>query len=219
MKLLFFSDLKKPNKEDVKIELIGLTKKEQPTIGYISSSPDPFRQFYSKTKYYYSQLRINLMPYLDLESGYNNELLKKVFEADAIHLSGGNTYQFYYWIIKRGLKEKLITYANSGKLIIGVSAGAIVMTPDINCSQFCGDKNYIGLKDLEGLALVDFLFIPHCIKQKAIPQNIKLESLNHSSKVVAACDYDWISIDKAKTKVYGNPKLITKGQVTDISSL
>ena len=49
----------------------------------------------------------------------------------------------------------------SGGVLIGVSAGAILMTPDTSTSSLCGDEPYPGLEDLSGLGLVDFAVVPH----------------------------------------------------------
>ncbi|MGL6342618.1 MAG: Type 1 glutamine amidotransferase-like domain-containing protein [Waterburya sp.] len=219
MKLALFSDQNQPKIEEVGTKLIHLIGKSKPAIGYISSCPDPSRKFYNERKEYYSQFGAILTPYVDLESGFNSSCLDLVFQADAIHLSGGNTYQFLYWIIKRGLRERLHRYANSGKVIIGVSAGSIIMTPNISYSELCEDRNDIGLGDLKGLTLVDFHFVPHVLQGEIIAKDILLKSQQDSSKVVVACDYDWIIIDEAKSEVFGQPKLIVNGAVTDIKYL
>ena len=159
MKLVLFSD--RIYAPEINTQLIDLIGKTQPTIGYISSCPDPSRQYYEQTKQYYAQIGANFTPYVDLESGFDRGYINRAFQADAIHLSGGNTYQFCYWIIQRGLKQRLLDYARSGRVIIGVSAGAIIMTPDISYAKFCGDPNDVNLQELKGLGLVDFCFVPH----------------------------------------------------------
>ena len=148
MKLILFSD--RIYAPEIKTQLIDLIGKTQPTIGYISSCPDPSRQYYEQIKQYYALMEAKVTPYVDLESGFERDRIDRVFQADAIHLSGGNTYQFYYWIIERGLKQRLLDYANSGKVIIGVSAGAIIMTPDISYAEFCGDLRSIA----EGIVMI-----------------------------------------------------------------
>ena len=159
MKLVLFSD--RIYALEINTQTIDLIGKTQPTIGYISSSPDPSRQYYEQTKQYYARMGANFTPYLDLESGFDRGHIDRVFQADAIHLSGGNTYRFYYWIIQRRLKQRLLDYARSGRVIIGVGAGAIIMTPDISYAEFCGDCNDVDLQELKGLGLVDFCFVPH----------------------------------------------------------
>ena len=47
-----------------------------------------------------------------------------------------------------------------GGLYVGVSAGSILLGPDIDVSSL-GDKNKFGVKDFTGLALVDVAISPH----------------------------------------------------------
>jgi len=56
------------------------------------------------------------------------------------------------------MKDRLIEYARSGGTLIGVSAGAIIMSPNIESSALCGDTNLIGLSEMSGLSLFPFPF-------------------------------------------------------------
>ena len=218
MKLLLFSD-QNHSQLEVRTQLVKLTGKSKPTIGYISSCPDPSRQFYEQTKQYYARFEAKLTPCLDLESGFDSNCLELVFQADAIHLSGGNTYQFFYWILRRGLRERLYEYARSDKVIIGVSAGSIIMTPDVSYAELCGDYNHVGLKTLNGLALVNFNFVPHAIAEDTITQNILHKSQQDNSRVVVASDNNWLVVDGSNIQVYGKPKLIVDGKIVRLQYL
>lgn len=116
------------------------------------------------------------------------------------------------------MRERLQRYAQVG-VIIGVSAGAIIMTPNISYSQLCGDENEIGLTDLKGLALVNFHFVPHAIKGETIAQDLLFKSQQDSSKVVVASDRDWMVIDGSKFKVYGEPRLVRDGEIINIKHI
>lgn len=211
MKLILFSD--RINSSEVKTQLVNLTSERQLTIGYISSCPDPARAFYNRSREYYARMGANLTPYFDLESGFDRSILEAVLTADAIHLSGGNTFRFYYWIMQRGLRPRLLDYACSGKVIVGVSAGAIIMTPDISYSEFCGDCNEVGLEDFKGLGLVDFCFVPHLQKQDKTVEEIVKRSRRDRNRVIAASDFDWIVIDDSEITIYGEPIIITNGKL------
>ena len=198
---------------ELRTQLISLTNKSKPTIGYISSAPDPGREFYHRSQEYYAQMGANLTPYFDLELGFDRSSLKTVFAADAIHLSGGNTYRFYYWILQRGLHPMLLDYANSGRVIAGFSAGAIILTPDISYSQLCGDRNDIGLENLGGLGLVDFCFVPHVDRGDEIVPAIIEKSWQDNSRIIVASDLDWIVVNGYEIKTYGDPMSIAGGEL------
>ncbi len=214
MKLVLFSDYKYVNAQEVETRLIELIGKNKPTVGYISSCPDLMRKYYNETKEYYSKLNANLNPYTDLEDGFNSDIIELIFQADAIHLSGGNTFRFLFWIVKRGLDKQLFEYINSGGVLIGVSAGSILMTPDISESALCGDENYIGLKDTKGLGLINFHYVPHA-SRNVVNKDVINKSKQDCSAILVCKDSDWVVIDGVKSEVYGEPKLIVNGEFID----
>ncbi|MPY24762.1 Type 1 glutamine amidotransferase-like domain-containing protein [Shewanella sp. YLB-07] len=132
-------------------------------IGYIASQPDPARDYYIPTQHMYSKLGDRLDCYLELESGFNEVSLKQLLACDAIHLSGGDTYRFLKWLKFRELLPVLHQYVTDGGALIGVSAGAMIMTPSIDTAILCGDINHMGSQDLSGLSLVPFHFVPHVL--------------------------------------------------------
>lgn len=219
MKLMLFSDQSSVPPEKVGNRLAELVNKEQPIVGYISSCPDKSRQFYQQAEKYYSQFQAVLSPYLDLEDGFSTSVMELVFQADAIHLSGGNTFRFMYWILQRGLKEQLIRYVDTGGILIGVSAGSIIMTPNISISKLCDDKNEIGLENLAGLNLVNFHYLPHAVSHRVVAKDIILKSKQEARAIVLASDRDWIVINETKCEIHGVPKLIVKGKISDIENL
>ena len=139
------------------LELIGVAK---PNIGYISSSPDQDRIYFSPMQSYYADLGAKLTAYTDAENAEDSSYLKTLFACDAIHLSGGNTFFFLAWLRRTGLDKKLIAYA-ANNCLIGVSAGAILMTHSIETSLLCGDDDSLSDGDHAGFSLVPFNFLPH----------------------------------------------------------
>ena len=93
------------------------------------------------------------------------------------------------------------------------------MTPDISYSQFCGDYNHIDLKTSNGLALVNFNFVPHAIAGDKLARNIVYNSQQDNSPVVVASDNDWLAVDGSNIKVYGKPKLVVDGEIVDLQYL
>jgi dipeptidase E len=140
------------------LELIG---KAKPVIGYVPSAHDPEKFYFNKKRDYYADLGASLEPYFELDNAFNEKDLPKLLSCDAIHLSGGNTFYFLHWLRKRKMLEVLKNYVAKGGILIGVSAGAILMTPDISTSTLCGDEEPNEPMDTSALALVDFLFLPH----------------------------------------------------------
>lgn len=160
-KLILYSDQIPSIAGEIDKELVTLLGKPNPTIGYIPSSADPQRKYYKERQAYYSRLGMELEVYFELDEEYHPDLLESLLSCDAIHLSGGNTYYFLYWLRKRKMLLPLRQYVEQGGVLIGVSAGSILMTPDISTSALCRDEVIAGETDFSGLSLVDFAFVPH----------------------------------------------------------
>lgn len=87
---------------------------------------------------------------------------KKIKNSDAIILTGGNTFKFLHHLKESGLDRTLIEFANSGKIVVGFSAGAIILSPTIEIAELPTlDDNLVGITDLTGLGLIDFDVYPH----------------------------------------------------------
>lgn len=154
-----------------------------PRVAYIASEPDPERCYYRATQEIYHRLGANLCHYVELESGFDAAVAEAMFGFDAIHLSGGDTFRFLKWLKKRDLVTSLQTYLDDGGAVIGVSAGAMIMTPSIESATLCGDSNDVQLQDLTALSLVPFQFVPH-VDSDIKDAEILLDTLSDRYRVV-----------------------------------
>jgi len=85
-------------------------------------------------------------------------------EYDVIYVCGGNTYVYLDRIRKTGLDKFIVDSVKSGRSIyVGVSAGSIIAGPNIAIAGWGSesDSNDVGLKNLEGLGLIDVVIYPH----------------------------------------------------------
>lgn len=83
------------------------------------------------------------------------------FDCEAIHLGGGNTFEFLAMMKMRGLLPKLREYVKNGGILIGTSAGSILMCPSIHIAGFADPNYYLDDDELGSLGLVDFDMKPH----------------------------------------------------------
>jgi dipeptidase E len=82
-------------------------------------------------------------------------------EFEAIYIGGGNTYSLLAELIDSGFDRHLKTYAQSGGVIYGGSAGAIVLGKDIRTAKDM-DRNNVGLVEVNCLNLVKgYSILPH----------------------------------------------------------
>ncbi|WP_257142214.1 Type 1 glutamine amidotransferase-like domain-containing protein [Bacillus pseudomycoides] len=135
-KMILYSD---QIQEDRKLdyELLRLLNKENPSIAYLRSSSDETGKYFNNVVKYYRDLGISKVEYFDLDKEYDERKVNNIFNYDAIHLSGGNTFRFLNSLRKRNLLHSLKSYVENGGVLIGVSAGSIIVSvkysPPIIC--------------------------------------------------------------------------------------
>lgn len=202
--MLYSDQIIKENRK-IDYELLRLLNKKNPSIGYIPSCSDLTRKYFNPKVQYYNELGISNIQYFDLDKEYDETKINDIFQSDAIHLSGGNTFYFLYLIKKRNLVKSLQLYVEQGGILIGISAGSIILSKTIDMAQF-GDEDIVGIDDRSSLGIVDFQFMPHWSDDESIKY---LDVLKDYSKVkkttIYACnDGDGIVIDGNDIKFIGN---------------
>ena len=140
------------------LDLIGVSS---PRIGYVSSAPDHDRSYFNHKRAYYAELGIELTCYIDSELPNIEQELVSLTECDGIHLTGGNTYSFLRWLKVRGVLPAISQYAKAGGVLIGASAGSILMTPTIEIAELSPDTPDPSMVDYSALGLAEFHFWPH----------------------------------------------------------
>jgi dipeptidase E len=189
-KLVMYSDQIPPLADKIDKELVTLLGKSKPVVGFIPSRADPQRKYYKERQSYYSRMGMDLQVYFELDIDYRPELLESLLACDIIHLSGGNTYYFLQWLRRREMLEPLRRYVKRGGVLVGVSAGSIIMSPDISvCSLWNNEPVETGA-DFSSLNLVDFAFIPHYSGERK--STITMSAMQKYSRehqiVVYACE-------------------------------
>lgn len=167
LRLAFYSDQVIPLNAAMDARVLALIGKARPRIGYVASMPDPERQWFERKRAYYAALGARLGPYVDAATPPVDGAWVELMNADAIHLSGGPTYRFLQWVQRSGLDARLRDYALSGKVLIGISAGAMLMTPSLCTATRCGDDPGDLPPDAPALGLVPFHVWPHFEPEKA----------------------------------------------------
>jgi dipeptidase E len=201
-KLVLYSDQMIEENKKIDMELLRLIDKEKPRIAYIASATDSTRKYYNQKLEYYKNLGVEHLLYFDLDKEYDETKVDEILSCDAIHLSGGNTYYFLNSLQKRNFIPVLQDYVLNGNVLIGISAGSILMSETIDIAQF-GDDNFLNLEDTHALGLVDFEFMPHWNKDFLFLEDVKNYS-KINNKVIYACkDGDGIVIVNDEMKFFG----------------
>jgi len=214
-KLVLYSDQEIPENKKVDLKLLELLGKSKPQIGYIPSRSDLERKYFGEKVEYYKQYGITDLFYFDLDQEFDEQKIEKLVSCDAIHLSGGNTFYFLHILKKRKFVTILRDFVRKGGVLIGVSAGSILMSNTINIVNIKDyDENTISLDDLTSLGLVDFEFFAHLNQREEWLDRVVEYSKTSKSVIYACNDSDGIIINGNKTEFLGGILRIEKGKIT-----
>ena len=212
-KLVLYSDQILPAAKDVDERMFALIGRDRPNIGYLPSSSDPERKWFRACQDYYSHYRIGLDLYFGLDQAYEPGKLDLLMSCDAIHLSGGNTYLFLHRLSTRNMLEPLRSFVSNGGVLIGVSAGAILMTSHVSTASLCGDSPVDDAAEDSGLGLVDFGFVPHMGRFDIGVPEVSECSRQLQTTVYGCPDGGGIVVDDDQIECIGDIVVATRGTV------
>jgi dipeptidase E len=216
-KLIFYSDQVIGKSDKLDEELLSLINKEAPKLAYIPPCSDLSRKYYNEKIIYYRRLGINDLLYFDIDKEFDESRIEELFQCDAIHLSGGDTAYFLSNIKKRKLEGLLKDYVNNGGVLIGISAGSIIMTETINIINVGEEEsNIYDFSNMQGLGLVNFEFMPHWDRGTYNIEEFKVYTMNSERPLYLCTDRDGIVVSNNDTKFVGNILKIEKGIITKI---
>lgn len=177
-------------------------------IGYIPSASDSTRRYFDRKREYYSQYGIRDFVYFDLNKEYRPVLLPELLSCQAIHLSGGDPFQFNDAIRRRGFAPVLRRYHEGGGILLGVSAGGIVLSPSIEVSHLFYRAR---TERSEAAGLVPFHFLPHYNRRVASLEQLRGFSARLGCTVCAVGDGDGIAVVGGQRSFIGPVLEITAG--------
>ena len=179
------------DKENLHLDhaFIKLLGKKNPVVTLIPSSSYLSEQEFRSFVRHYSKFKITRFIHFPVDVPFDKILFKEVMRSDAIHLGGGNTFYFLNALRKAKLIPELIKFVERGGVLTGLSAGAILMTENIEMAaypEFDRDENLVKIKNLKSLNLLDFAFFPHFKNSSRYDAFFKKYS-KLKGKVVYAC--------------------------------
>jgi len=219
MKLVFYSGGQNPSNKRLHSALADLSGiKKHKSFSYVPFCSDGSEVFYNRAKKRYSKFgfdRFSMFPVDQPKIAKNLSIQDKIFNSDVIYLAGGNTFYFLYHLKKNKLITKFRKFAENGGVLAGLSAGGIIMTPNINLAgypKFDADRNEVNLKDLKSLGLVKWEFYPHYRTSYKLNDAFKkyTKKLNHP--VMTCADGAGIIIHDTETVAFGKGAMYYKGE-------
>jgi peptidase E len=104
----------------------------EPRIAWIPPSTDKDGGHFAEAGRLFSAAGLEQLEYLDIDEDLDQVQLAYLHEFDVIFLSGGDPVRFRYNAIRAGLAGRLRQCAGLGRLIVGASGGALLLTPNVS---------------------------------------------------------------------------------------
>lgn len=189
MKLVFYSGGDENDNRHLDRGVIDLIGKKNPVVTFIPSSSYLSEQEFRSFVRHYSKYKITRFIHFPVDVPFDRILFQEVMRSDAIHMSGGNTFYFLNSLRKAKLFPQLRSFVQKGGVLTGLSAGAIMMTENIEMAaypEFDCDENIVNITNLSALNLVDFLFFPHFKNSSRYDAAFK-KYTKANEKIIYAC--------------------------------
>lgn len=196
MKLLLTSNgfFTQEIKEQFLNSLQGNYTEKKVVILTTASPQKEHNRFAQKAKEDFFQMGFQDIVFMDIE--HEDPLL--LLKADILYINGGNPFKLLHHIKKTHADEVLREVASKEGVMIGVSAGAVVLGTHIGVVQhFTPFMNVCNLKDLTALGLTNTLVFPHYDREDLFPDDTgkSIETRIQEFECLHSCKVERISDD------------------------
>lgn len=109
--------------------------------------------------------------------------------------------------------DALRRWAASGGILIGTSAGAILMTPTIAVDALFSGRRPEDVEDGAALDLLPFEFFPHLHAKTSYLPDLLRYSANTPRPIIACPDGDGVVVARGRVSCVGNPLWLCNGAI------
>ena len=146
----------------------------------------------------FRELSFDVVDFIDLENNPQADFTK----YSVIYVCGGNTFKLLKHAQKANFKDAIIKLLERNGIYIGVSAGAIILSPTIQiAASVAPDPNEVGIRNLEGFGLINFEICPHY--NPALNKELAVYEKTTTNKVIRISNSQAIIITGTEQKIIG----------------
>lgn len=116
---------------------------------------------------------------IDIKDKSKEEIRNFFKDKNIVHIEGGNTYYLLKIIREARFDEILRDLLNEGRVYIGTSAGAYVMCPTIEVTNWKQDNDSFGVTDFTALNYVPFVLKVHYKDEESELVKEKIKTLKY----------------------------------------
>ncbi|MBM3383349.1 MAG: hypothetical protein FJY29_13065 [Betaproteobacteria bacterium] len=179
--------------------LRSLSGKKNPKIVYLGSTSNARRKVFDDCRKYYEKIGFTDVQLLEPEQANNDEKSIAFKNSDVVHLSGGEVIPFAERLRATGCDHLLKEFVQRGGVVIGVSAGAMILGSTFKTSALFREKGFF-----VGLGLYDFEIIPHASEMFPKKDAVKNFAEKNKVNIYTLNDGDVLVVQGKKIKVMGN---------------
>ncbi len=190
------------------------------SMTYLAFSHENHQFYFRRIKKRYRAYGFNRFRCFSADTDFLAREMREALKSDVIYLAGGNTFYFLKHLRESGLLKELKKFSDRGGILAGLSAGAIIMTPNINLAGYPThdrDLNEVKLKNLRSLGLVNFEFLPHYSNSKKTSDALIRYSKRIGRPVFACPDGSGVVINGREMSLIGQIFIFFKGQKLRLS--
>lgn len=149
-----------------------ITKRKSAVIITTASPRKELNQYAIQAKVDLKELGIEQVSFLDVEK----ESIDPLRDADIIYINGGNPFVLLHFLRESGADRLIQMRAKGDCLIVGVSAGSVVLGSSIRIVEwFSPSLNTVELKGFAGLQLFNSSIFPHAEREDLFPASNSIE--------------------------------------------
>jgi len=150
---------------------------------------------------------VDIVMWEDIE----NKTLADLEEFDAIYIMGGNTFTMLDQLKKTHFLDFLPDFLDTGKLVYGISAGAILMGKSIAIAEIGpegeGDTNEASITTLDGLNLLqNHTVYTHYLESE--DEQLFAYSKKHGSPIIGIPEESGVYVEGTDLKVLGTKPIV-----------
>ncbi|MEK4092671.1 Type 1 glutamine amidotransferase-like domain-containing protein [Viridibacillus sp. FSL H8-0110] len=158
-------------------------------------------RYAQKAKEDFREMGFQNIDFIDLEFDNPESLTQK----DVIYINGGNPFNLLFHTKQSGADKILRQLVSKNVVIVGVSAGAVLLGPNIKVvHSFTPQMDTLNTKDFSALGLTDQLVFPHYDREdlfkdstsKTIEDRLKEFETRENCEITRLKDDEYITVEK-----------------------
>ena len=213
-KLVFYSGGNTDENHRLHQNLVKLAGRKARSFTYVPFTHENGMDYFKRAKKRYSRFGVKKFVYFAVDAEHTQREMREALRSDIIYLAGGNTFYFLKHLRESGFLKHLATQVRRGKTVAGLSAGALILTPNVYLAGYPAhdcDPNEVRLKNLKSLGAVPFEFYPHYVSSARTNKALARYSRRIQMPIYACPDGSGIVVQGEEIRLFGPMYLFYRG--------